>query len=67
MKDVLGMFHSVHDIKYLTDNRTKIKIRFVWLPVSDCDDIIVNGLEYGINNGYDKLDEIITSRVNEEE
>jgi hypothetical protein len=51
----------------LTGNQTKIKIRFVWLPVSDCDDIIENGLEYGINNGYDKLDEIITSRVNEEE
>ena len=53
------MFHSVHDIKYLTDNRTKIKIYFVFQSFSDRDDIIDKAMEHGVNDGYNELDEII--------
>jgi uncharacterized protein YndB with AHSA1/START domain len=50
-------------LEELPGNRTRITIQSVFQSVSDRDGIIQNGMERGVSDGYDKLDEIIASMI----
>jgi uncharacterized protein YndB with AHSA1/START domain len=52
-------------LEELSGNRTKITIQSVFQSVSDRDGMIQNGMERGINDGYDKLDEIMALFISE--
>jgi uncharacterized protein YndB with AHSA1/START domain len=54
-------------LEELPGKRTKITIQSVFQSVSDRDGIIQNGMERGVSDGYDKLDEIIASMISEKE
>ena len=54
-------------LEELPGNRTKVTIQSVFQSVSDRDGIIQNGMESGVSDGYDKLDEIIASMISEKE
>jgi uncharacterized protein YndB with AHSA1/START domain len=45
-------------LEELPGNRTKITIHSVFQSVSDRDGMIQNGMERGINDGYERLDEL---------
>jgi uncharacterized protein YndB with AHSA1/START domain len=54
-------------LEELPNNRTKIIIQSVFQSVSDRDGIIQNGMDRGINDGYDKLDAIMALLLSEKE
>ena len=43
----------------LPGNRTRITVQSVFRSVSDRDGMIQNGMERGVNDGYERLDEIL--------
>jgi uncharacterized protein YndB with AHSA1/START domain len=54
-------------LEELPGKRTRIRIQSVFQSVSDRDGMIQNGMERGINDGYDKLDAIMALLVPEKE
>ena len=50
-------------LEELPGNRTKVTIQSVYQSVSDRDGMIQSGMERGVNEGYERLDEIL-ARVN---
>jgi len=46
-------------LEELPGNRTKITVHSVFQSVSDRDGIIQSGMEKGVNNGYERLNEIL--------
>ena len=42
-------------------NRTKITIQSVFQSVSDRDGMVQSGMEHGVVEGYERLDEILES------
>ena len=54
-------------LEELPGKRTRIKIQSVFQSVSDRDGMIQNGMERGINDGYDKLDSIMALLVSKKE
>ena len=51
----------------LPGDRTRVTSQSVFQSVSDRDGIIQNGMERGINDGYDKLDAIMALLISEKE
>lgn len=47
-------------LEELPDGRTKATIHSVFQSVSDRDGMIQNGMEKGVSEGYERLDEILT-------
>jgi uncharacterized protein YndB with AHSA1/START domain len=47
----------------LPGNRTRITIHSVFQSVADRDGMIQNGMEKGVSEGYDRLDEILAKMV----
>ena len=45
----------------LPDGRTKLTTQSVYQSVSDRDGMIQSGMEYGINDGYARLDELLAN------
>lgn len=45
----------------LPDGRTRIKSQSVFQSVADRDGMIQSGMEHGVNEGYERLDEILSS------
>ncbi len=54
-------------LEELPGNRTRIKIQSIFQSVSDRDGMIENGMERGINDGYEKLDAMMAMLVPKEE
>jgi uncharacterized protein YndB with AHSA1/START domain len=54
-------------LEELPGNRTRVTIQSVFQSVTDRDGIIQNGMETGVSDGYDKLDEIIASMISKKE
>jgi uncharacterized protein YndB with AHSA1/START domain len=54
-------------LEELPGNRTRITIQSVFQSVSDRDGIIRNGMERGINEGYEKLDAIMVLLMSKKE
>ena len=50
-------------LEQLPGNRTKVTIQSLYQSVSDRDGMIQSGMERGVNEGYERLDEIL-ARVN---
>ena len=50
-------------LEALPGNRTKVTIQSVYQSVSDRDGMIQSGMEHGVNDGYERLDELL-ARVN---
>ena len=48
-------------IEELPNNRTKVTIHSVFQSVSDRDGMIQSGMERGVNEGYERLDEVLTN------
>lgn len=46
-------------LEALPDNRTKATIHSVFQSVSDRDGMIQNGMEKGVSEGYERLDDIL--------
>jgi uncharacterized protein YndB with AHSA1/START domain len=46
-------------LQELPDNRTKVTIHSVFQSVSDRDGMVQNGMEKGVSEGYERLDEIL--------
>jgi hypothetical protein len=46
-------------LESLPGNRTKITIQSVFQSVSDRDGMIQSGMERGVNDGYERLDELL--------
>ncbi len=46
-------------LEKLPGNRTRISIQSVYQSVSDRDGMIQSGMEHGVNDGYERLDEIM--------
>ena len=46
-------------LEELPGNRTKVTIQSVYQSVSDRDGMIQSGMERGVNEGYERLDEIL--------
>jgi hypothetical protein len=49
----------LYDAGRITGNRTKATIQSVFQSVSDRDGMIQNGMEKGVREGYERLDEIL--------
>ncbi|MBS3914167.1 MAG: SRPBCC family protein [Bacteroidetes bacterium] len=47
----------------LPGNRTKLTIQSVFRSVSDRDGMIMSGMERGINEGFERLDQMLKSQV----
>lgn len=47
-------------LEELPGNRTKITVQSIFRSVSDRDGMIQAGMERGVNEGYERLDEILT-------
>jgi uncharacterized protein YndB with AHSA1/START domain len=47
----------------LPSNRTRIKVQSVFRSVSDRDGMIESGMERGVNEGYEQLDEILADQL----
>jgi uncharacterized protein YndB with AHSA1/START domain len=54
-------------LEELPGGRTRIRIQSVFQSVSDRDGMIQNGMERGVNDGYDKLDAIMALLISEKE
>jgi uncharacterized protein YndB with AHSA1/START domain len=54
-------------LEELPGNRTRIKIQSVFQSVSDRDGMIQNGMERGVNDGYEKLDALLALLIPEKE
>ena len=50
-------------LEELSGNRTKATIHSVFQSVTDRDGMIQNGMEKGVTEGYDKLDELLAEAV----
>ena len=50
-------------LEELPNNRTKITVHSVFQSVADRDGIIQSGMESGINEGYERLDEMFATMV----
>ena len=50
-------------LEELPNKRTKITVHSVYQSVSDRDGMIQNGMERGVSEGYERLDEIFTKSV----
>ena len=50
-------------LEALPGDRTRITIHSIFQSVSDRDGMIQNGMEHGINDGYERLDEILKGLV----
>ena len=48
-------------LEELPGNRTRITVQSVFQSVSDRDGIIQSGMEHGVNEGYERLDEILST------
>jgi hypothetical protein len=46
-------------LESLPGNRTRISIQSVYQSVEDRDGMIQSGMEKGVNEGYERLDEIL--------
>ena len=46
-------------LEELPGNRTKVTIQSVYQSVSDRDGMVQSGMERGVNEGYERLDEIV--------
>lgn len=46
-------------LEKLPGNRTKVTIQSVFQSVSDRDGMVQSGMEYGVNEGYERLDELL--------
>ena len=49
-------------LEKLPGNRTRISIQSVYQSVSDRDGMIQSGMEHGVNDGYERLDEILEKK-----
>lgn len=47
-------------LEALPNNRTRLTTQSVFQSVSDRDGMIESGMEYGVNEGYERLDEILS-------
>jgi uncharacterized protein YndB with AHSA1/START domain len=50
-------------LEELPDNRTKITVHSVFQSVADRDGMIQNGMERGVSEGYERLDEIFVKAI----
>jgi uncharacterized protein YndB with AHSA1/START domain len=50
-------------LEELPNNRTKITIQSVFQSVSDRDGMIQAGMEIGVNEGYERLDELLAKEL----
>jgi hypothetical protein len=50
-------------LEELPGNRTKVTIQSVFLSVSDRDGMIQNGMEKGVSEGYERLDDILAKGI----
>jgi uncharacterized protein YndB with AHSA1/START domain len=50
-------------LEELPGNRTKITIHSIYQSVSDRDGMIQSGMEHGINEGYERLDQILAGQL----
>jgi uncharacterized protein YndB with AHSA1/START domain len=46
-------------LEELPGNRTRVSIQSVYQSVADRDGMIQSGMEYGVNEGYERLDELL--------
>jgi len=46
-------------LEKLPGNRTRVTIQSVYQSVSDRDGMVQSGMEHGINDGYERLDELL--------
>ena len=46
-------------LEELPGNRTRITVQSVFQSVSDRDGIVQSGMEHGLNEGYERLDELL--------
>lgn len=49
------------DLEELPGNRTRLVAKSVYLTVEDRDGMIQSGMESGVNDGYERLDELLTT------
>ena len=49
-------------LEELPGNRTRITVQSIFRSVSDRDGMIQAGMERGVNEGYERLDEILAAR-----
>src|SRR5262245_41116912 len=60
-----GLHERVHvtlhtmRLDVLPGNRTRVKIQSVFQSVSDRDGMVQAGMEHGVNEGYERLDELL--------
>lgn len=50
-------------LEELPNNRTRVTIQSVFQSVADRDGMVQSGMETGINDGYEKLDEILAKGI----
>ena len=53
-------------LEELTDNRTRMNVQSVFQSVEDRDGMLMSGMEVGVNDSYDRLDEILETMLKEE-
>ncbi|HEY4324296.1 MAG TPA: SRPBCC family protein [Mucilaginibacter sp.] len=47
----------------LPDNRTKLTIQSVFRSIADRDGMVASGMEYGVNDSHNKLDELLEKQL----
>ena len=52
-------------LEELPGNRTRVTIQSVYQSISDRDGMVESGMEHGVNEGYERLDEILASMKKE--
>jgi len=53
-------------LEELPGNRTRVTIQSVYQSIADRDGMVESGMEHGVNEGYERLDEILAKMRKEE-